>query len=155
MATVLQGLVGLRQLDVAGNQLRRVEVLAACRSLTLLTSLNVAGNPLQAAQDARLHVVHLLTQVDCQQPVQSTLSGAASCQAACTSFQGCAGGTSNSRCAGLQDDARSSDSVCSWPELLSCSTSAVIQHSCVPLLSSSILLDLCSSSQLSSVWHCP
>lgn len=60
-----QGLSSLRRLDVAGNQLRRIEVLAACRGRTMLTSLNVSGNPLEAAQDARLHIVHLLTQVGC------------------------------------------------------------------------------------------
>lgn len=53
----------MRLLDVGGNQLRRVEALAACRGLSLLTCLNVSGNPLEAAQDARLHVVHLLNQV--------------------------------------------------------------------------------------------
>jgi hypothetical protein len=59
----LQGLTSLRVLDVGGNQLRRVEVLATCRGLAMMTDLNIAGNPLEAAQDARLHVVHLLTQV--------------------------------------------------------------------------------------------
>lgn len=59
----LQGLLSLRRLDVSGNQLRRIEVLAACRELTLFTDLHVAANPLVAAQDMRLHVVRLLTQV--------------------------------------------------------------------------------------------
>lgn len=65
---MLQGLSSLRVLDVGGNQLRRVEVLAACRGLTLMTDLNISGNPLEAVQDARLHVVHLLTQVCSFQP---------------------------------------------------------------------------------------
>lgn len=58
-----QSLASLRALDVGGNQLRRVEALAACRGLSLMSSLNIAGNPVEAAQNVRHHVVHLLTQV--------------------------------------------------------------------------------------------
>jgi Leucine-rich repeat (LRR) protein len=64
----LQGLSALRVLDVSGNQLRRVEVLSACRGLGLLTQLQLSGNPLQEAQNARLHVVHMLTQVGSSSP---------------------------------------------------------------------------------------
>jgi hypothetical protein len=58
-----QSLASLHALDVAGNRLRRVEGLAACRGLGLMSSLNIAGNPVEAAQNVRQHVVHLLTQV--------------------------------------------------------------------------------------------
>lgn len=68
VAPSLQGLSALRVLDVSGNQLRRVEVLSACRGLGLLTQLQLSGNPLQEAQNARLHVVHMLTQVGSSSP---------------------------------------------------------------------------------------
>jgi hypothetical protein len=55
--------VGLRRLGVACNRLRRIQALAACRGLPLLADLDVAGNSLEAAQHAHLHVVHLLTQL--------------------------------------------------------------------------------------------
>lgn len=58
-----QGLASLRQLDVSDNHLRRIELLAACSSLQLLTDVDVSGNPLKLAQDARLHIVRLLAQV--------------------------------------------------------------------------------------------
>lgn len=58
-----QSLASLRALDVGGNRLRRVEALATCRGLSLMSSLNIAGNPVEAAQNVRHHVVHLLTQV--------------------------------------------------------------------------------------------
>lgn len=56
----LQGLCSLRRLDVSGNLLRRLEALQPACGLQVLGELDVAANPLEAAQDVRLHIVHLL-----------------------------------------------------------------------------------------------
>lgn len=59
----LQGLVSLRRLDVSGNALRRLEALRPACGLQLLGELDLAANPLEAAQNVRLHTVYLLPQV--------------------------------------------------------------------------------------------
>jgi hypothetical protein len=61
--SLLQGLCNLRRLDVSGNALRRLEVLRPAASLSLLGELDVAANPLEAAQNVRLYIVYLLPQV--------------------------------------------------------------------------------------------
>ncbi|WIA19886.1 hypothetical protein OEZ85_005786 [Tetradesmus obliquus] len=59
----VQGLVSLRRLDVSGNALRRLEALRPACGLQLLGELDLAANPLEAAQNVRLHTVYLLPQV--------------------------------------------------------------------------------------------
>jgi hypothetical protein len=59
----LQGLSSLRRLDLSGNMLRRLEVLRPACGLQLLGELDVASNPLEAAQNVRLYMIYLLPQV--------------------------------------------------------------------------------------------
>jgi hypothetical protein len=53
----------LRRLDLSGNMLRRLEVLRPACGLQLLGELDVAANPLEAAQNVRLYIIYLLPQV--------------------------------------------------------------------------------------------
>lgn len=59
----MQGLLSIRRLDISHNILRRLEVLAPCRSLDMLGELSVAGNPMEAGQNIRLYIISLLPQV--------------------------------------------------------------------------------------------
>jgi Leucine-rich repeat (LRR) protein len=59
----VQGMASLCALNLEGNAVRRLEALTPCCSLHRLERLAVAGNPLTLAQSARLHVIHLLSQV--------------------------------------------------------------------------------------------